>query len=110
MGTIGILLLFGWNYTRQVCLLDVDSLGRVVMEALGEGETFNKRFKKIVGSTWSEEREAGPSDSVAASPEHKSGFNLQQNLKKWQTRNLDQSWKKNKDLQWKAAHKKTMCL
>ena len=45
MGTIGILLLFGWNYTRQVCLLDVDSLGRVVMEALGEGETFkNKRF------------------------------------------------------------------
>ena len=43
MGTIGILL-FGWNYTRQVCLLDVDSLGRVVMEALGEGETFNKRF------------------------------------------------------------------
>ena len=35
---------FGWNYTRQVCLLDVDSLGRVVMEALGEGETFNKRF------------------------------------------------------------------
>ena len=71
---------FGWNYTRQVCLLDVDSLGRVVMEALGEGETFNKRFKKIVGSTWSEEREAGPSDSVAASPEHKSGFNLQQNL------------------------------
>ena len=111
MGTIGILL-FGWNYTRQVCLLDVDSLGRVVMEALGEGETFNKRFplkESLVPPGARKEKLVPPTRWPHL-------LNTNQDLiynKTWKN-GKPGIWtkvgKKNKDLQWKAAHKKTMCL
>ena len=90
------ILLFVWNYTRQVCLLDVDSLGRVVMEALGEGETFNKRFplKKSFCPPGARKEKLVPPTRWPHLLNTNQDLIYNKTCKKWQTRNLDQSWKK----------------